>query len=382
MPEAIGWNQNQAKTVTFVVTKDCQLRCKYCYLGKLSDKRMDFAIAKRTVDYLLKEREAFKEPSVIWEFGGAEPLLEIDLIDQISDYIKMRMYEVNHPWFNAYRFSLSTNGLLYADPRVQRYIAKNSAHISIGITIDGTQHKHDVQRVFPDGRGSYDAVARVIPLWLKQFPNAATKSTIGHEDLPFIKESVLHLWSLGIKQINMNCVFENVWQDGDDAVFEEQLRSLADHVLEHGLYRDYHCSLFHETVGRFLDPRNDQNWCGAGKMLAVDGHGNFYPCIRFTDFSLRHRKPIVIGNCFTGIEMDKVQPFLSLGRKMQSTKECMECEVNGGCAWCQGFNYDCAETDTISQRATFICKMHKARVRANKYYWARLKALGGPHGKA
>ena len=46
-----------------------------------------------------------------------------------------------------------------------------------------------------------------------------------------------------------------------------------------------------------------------------------------------------------------------------------------GCAWCQGENYDAAETDTIYQRATAICRMHKARVRANNYYWNRLENL-------
>ena len=43
-----------------------------------------------------------------------------------------------------------------------------------------------------------------------------------------------------------------------------------------------------------------------------------------------------------------------------------------GCAWCQGENYDAADTDTIYQRSTAICKMHKARVRANNYYWNKL----------
>ena len=47
-------------------------------------------------------------------------------------------------------------------------------------------------------------------------------------------------------------------------------------------------------------------------------------------------------------------------------------EVARGCAWCQGENYDAAETDTVFQRSTAICKMHKARVRANNYYWNKL----------
>jgi len=41
-------------------------------------------------------------------------------------------------------------------------------------------------------------------------------------------------------------------------------------------------------------------------------------------------------------------------------------------AWCQGENYDAADTPTIYQRSTAICKMHKARVRANNYYWNKL----------
>ena len=37
-----------------------------------------------------------------------------------------------------------------------------------------------------------------------------------------------------------------------------------------------------------------------------------------------------------------------------------------------GENYDAADTPTAYQRATAICKMHKARVRANNYYWNKL----------
>ena len=56
-------------------------------------------------------------------------------------------------------------------------------------------------------------------------------------------------------------------------------------------------------------------------------------------------------------------------------KSCQgNCNVSclGGCAWCQGENYDAAETATIYQRSTAICKMHKARVHANNYYWNKL----------
>ena len=87
------WRSGIAKGITFIVTKDCQLACKYCYLvGKNSKERMPWSIAKQTVDYILDHENDFKEESVIWDFIGGEPFLEIDLIDKICDYIKMEMF--------------------------------------------------------------------------------------------------------------------------------------------------------------------------------------------------------------------------------------------------------------------------------------------------
>lgn len=370
------WQEGVAKSITFIVTKDCQLACKYCYLvGKNSKERMSWEVAKKAIDYILSHENDFKEESVIWDFIGGEPFMEIDLIDKISDYIKTELFRLNHHWFDSYRLSFSTNGINYDSPKVQRYIEKNKNHISIGITIDGTKQKHDLNRIWKGDteRGSYDDVVRNIPLWQSQFPGAGTKVTISHEDIPYICESVLHLYSLGIHEVNINCVFENVWQDGDDKLLEEQLLKLADAIIEGGFYEKFSCSFFNEFIGKPLDKKNyNQNWCGAGKMLSIDAAGNFYPCTRFAQYSLRNKKAWIIGNVEEGIDKNLLRPFLCLDRCTQSTQECVDCEVAQGCAWCQGENYDAADTSTIYQRSTAICKMHKARVRANNYYWNKL----------
>lgn len=381
------WKNGLAKSVTFIVTKDCQLACKYCYLvGKNSKERMPWEVAKQAIDYILDREEDFREESVIWDFIGGEPFLEIELIDKICDYLKTEMFRRNHHWFNSYRFSFSTNGINYDSEKVQRFIKKNREHLSIGITIDGTQKKHDLNRIWKtpemergimpkpeEERGSYKDVARNIPLWLKQFPNGGTKVTISSDDIPYIKESVIHLYSLGIHEVNINCVFEDVWKEGDDALFEEQLLELADTIIDGGYYKEFACSFFSEHLGKPLDCKlQNQNWCGAGMMLAVDAVGDFYPCTRFAQYSLRNKKAWVIGNVHDGIDKNKLRPFLTLDRCTQSRQECIDCKVAEGCAWCQGENYDAADTATVYQRATAICKMHKARVRANNYYWNKL----------
>lgn len=372
---AEAWHEDSSKSITFIVTKDCQLACKYCYLvGKNEKERMSWEVAKQAIDYILSHEEDMREESVVWDFIGGEPFLEIELIDKICDYLKVEMYRRNHHWFNSYRFSFSTNGINYHTDKVQHFIKKNREHLSIGITIDGTEMKHDLNRVYKgDGRGSYADVVRNIPLWLSQFPNGGTKVTISSADIPYIKESVLHLYSLGIHEVNINCVFEDVWKEGDDARFEEQLMQLADAIIDGEYYRDYACSFFSEYLGKPLDcVLQNQNWCGAGRMLAVDAAGNFYPCTRFAQYSLRSKKAWIIGNIHDGIDKNKLRPFLTLDRCTQSEQKCIDCEVAEGCAWCQGENYDAADTPTIYQRSTAICLMHKARVRANNYYWNKL----------
>ena len=371
------WKGGMAKNITFIVTKDCQLACKYCYLvGKNSKERMSFEVAKQAIDYILNHEEDFMEDSVVWDFIGGEPFIEIDLIDEICDYLKTEMFRRDHHWFNSYRFSFSTNGINYHTDKVQHFIEKNKEHLSIGITIDGTKQKHDLNRIYKQEhgeRGSYDDVVKNIPLWLKQFPHAGTKVTISSADIPYIKESVLHLFSLGIHEVNINCVFEDVWKEGDDMLFHEQLMELADAIIDNGWYKENVCSFFSEMIGKPLDPKRDnQNWCGAGMMLAVDAAGNFYPCTRFAKYSLRNKNPIIIGNVYRGIDQNLLRPFLTLDRTTQSPKKCIDCEVASGCAWCQGENYDASKTNTIYERSTAICLMHKARVKANNYYWNKL----------
>ena len=335
---------------------------------------MTWEVAKQAIDYILGHEEEFKEEAVVWDFIGGEPFLEIDLIDKICDYIKTEMFARNHHWFNSYRFSFSTNGINYHEENVQKFIEKNHNHLSIGITIDGTELKHDLNRIYKNsGKGSYKDVVRNIPLWLSQFPGSSTKVTISSEDIPYIKDSVLHLYSLGIHEVNINCVFEDVWKEGDDRLFEEQLIELADAIIDNDFYQEYSCSFFAEHIGKPMDSiTQNQNWCGAGMMLSIDAAGNFYPCTRFAQYSLRNKQARIIGDIHTGIDKNKLRPFLVLDRCTQSRQECIDCEVASGCAWCQGENYDAADTSTIYQRATAICKMHKARVRANNYYWNKL----------
>lgn len=373
-----SWKSGKAQTITFIVTDDCNLRCKYCYVThKCADKRMNFETAKKFVDYILAADIKY-EDAVILEFIGGEPMLEAELISQIVDYFKVTAFMMDHPWYWNYRISICTNGVNYSSKPVQNLILRNYGKISVTITLDGTKEKHDMQRVFPDGSGSFDVINDNIDLWLSQF-SGNTKVTFASDDLPLLKDSIISLWNRGITQIASNVVFEDVWKEGDDKILEEQLISLADYILENKLYdKGYVCTFFDETIGFPYDDSDlYKTYCGAGKMLAVSSDGRLFPCLRFYGHSLNNHEEWPVGALNYGIDMERVRPFMTAAISVQSDSECLNCPIATGCGFCQGFNYDNADTPTNFHRAKYICKMHKARVRANNYYFAKLKNMYG-----
>ena len=58
-------------------------------------------------------------------------------------------------------------------------------------------------------------------------------------------------------------------------------------------------------------------------MLAVDAAGNFYPCTRFAAYSLRNKRPIIVGNVEDGINKNLLRPFLTLDRTTQSSQNAL-----------------------------------------------------------
>ena len=377
-------------TATIQVTDACNLRCKYCYQINKHTNRMPPEIGKRFIDMLLgktKGLEAYYEGEVVeglvLEFIGGEPFLEIDLIDELTDYFINQMIEMHHPFANRFRLSICSNGVLYFDPRVQAYLKKHFNHLSFSISIDGNKELHDSCRVFPDGSGSYDiAMAGV-----KHFVNVlggkmGSKMTLAPSNISHTFEAVKSLINDGYKIIHLNCVYEESWTLEHAKILYEQLKLLADYMLENDLADNIYVAMFEEKFFHPKSPTDVQNWCGGnGAMISVDYKGDIYPCIRYMESSLGTEiPPLKVGNIYSGVlttekEKDCLKCLKCIDRKTQSTEECFNCPIAEGCSWCTAYNYQVFGTPNA--RATYICIMHKARALANAYFWNMKYRLEG-----
>lgn len=386
-----GINMILNKTVTFIVTHSCNLRCSYCYEhNKNAHSVMNKETAKKAVDLLFSEYDnpdgRYIQPnnaqSIVLDFIGGEPLLEIDLIDWIVDYFKMQAVIKNHPWKIHHWIVISTNGVLYDNPKVSRFIEKNKGRLSITISLDGNKDLHDACRRFPDGSPSYDIVVRNFKKNLEYSGDAMTKMTLSPENIMYLFEAHKHMIELGVINILSNPVYEEGWTKDHGAIMYHELKKLADFVIDNGHYRTVDIGLFDNRIGYHLPSNDDKNWCGGtGNMLAFDYDGTIYPCLRYAPLSLKDGvEPISIGNVTDGIdvlESDKknVDCLNCITRSTQSSQECMDCPISAGCAWCSAYNYEV--TGTPNKRVTYICPMHKARVLANVYYYNKLYRVVG-----
>lgn len=377
--------------ITFQVTDACNLACTYCYQINKHNNVMSFEVAKKFIDLLLeKDNDTTKQYIDSWnskavsvEFIGGEPFLQIDLIDKISDYFVEKCIELNHPWAFHHMFSICSNGVLYFNPEVQKYMRKHKNNLSFSISIDGNKELHDACRVFPDGSGSYDiAMAGVRHYNDVLGGSMGSKMTIAPGNIEHVADAVKSLIENGYTDINLNCVYEEGWTEEHAKILYCQLKKLSDYIINNGLFETIRLSIF---VEHFFRPKNKletQTWCGGnGKMIAVDYKGDIYPCVRYMESSLgTDQPPLIVGNVNDGLlskpEWRECFDCLKCTTRIsESTQECIDCPIAEGCSDCLAYNYQLYGLPI--KKATFICIMHKARSLANAYFWNKgYKSMG------
>ena len=335
-------------TATLQVTDACNLRCTYCYQINKHTNRMSFETGRKFIDMLLSETglktyyDGKSTTGIILEFIGGEPLLEIDLIDQLTDYFISEMIRLRHPLLNRYRISICSNGVLYFDERVQRYIKKHLRHLSFSISIDGNKELHDACRVFPDGSGSYDIAMKGVRHFVDVLGgNMGSKMTLAPQNISHTFEAVKGLIDSGYKEIHLNCVYEEGWTAEHAKILYDQLKKLADYMVDNDLTEEIYVAMFEQDFFRPKREDDLKNWCGGnGEMISCDYKGDIYPCIRYMESSLgTDVPPLIVGNLETGVlvtpEQRKCMDCLRcIDRRSQSTDECFNCPIAEGCSWC------------------------------------------------
>ncbi len=138
---------------TILTTYDCNFACEYCVEeGVKGQVKMDEDRCRDTVKWLINRAKKNQPESILMQFYGGEPLMNIPPIDYIASEISA--YSKRNG--ASFSFNITTNASLLKPDLVERLVPLGLT--AIRLTIDGDRDAHDSKRPFKSGKGSFDVI--------------------------------------------------------------------------------------------------------------------------------------------------------------------------------------------------------------------------------
>ena len=149
-------------------TEQCNYRCKYCY-ESFEKGKMTEEIQEAIVKYIRRNITKYAGLRISW-FGG-EPLLALDVIEQIS----IKVINICKKARRKYVADITTNGYLLSLDVFKKLLSLNV--LEYQITIDGIKQVHDSKKPLVNGGGTFDTVTNNLRA-IKQEVRSSTFSIV------------------------------------------------------------------------------------------------------------------------------------------------------------------------------------------------------------
>lgn len=327
------------KSLTLILTYDCNLACDYCFCGRKRKENMSEEMAKQAIDYFCENSEG--KCNLV--FFGGEPLLRADLIEELCRYC-------NEKYPDKFSYCITTNGTLI-NPRTVKLLEDNN--IGVTLSMDGMRESHDLHRRFCDGRPSFDVIMKNIHENNFKIERITTRLTFTRYNVHKLAENLIGLHKEGFR----NLAFYPA-SDKNDMYTEEDINNFRKEIDKLMAYT-YNCyqtnnpiniSWFNKSIRSHINGSCER--CMAGvRQFSVTPDGDFYPCNR-VDFN---DKTWCIGNLQNGIDKKKQ---LELQKELlKEDPECDGCSLKSRCSICQIDAYN--NTGTVWKKPEFYCLMNQ-----------------------
>jgi uncharacterized protein len=262
------------KNINIYVTERCNLACKYCFVSEnLEDIKLE-KIKLALVDII--NNHSWKILTI--NFFGGETLLKVHMIQKLVDYIKKKNFK------KLIQFNLSTNGLLVTKSLIS-WSKKNNVHILL--SFDGNKKSHDKNRVFNNGKGSFDLAHKNLLLLIKELDKRLiVRMTLEPTTVKDFYNNILFFYSIGVKKVAYSFVFEKKWSKTHLKILSRELNKIFSFWLKN-IKTDKRIWIqpLQEFVKSKVYPKNKTNLfahkCN-DERISISCAGDVYPCHRFT----------------------------------------------------------------------------------------------------
>lgn len=247
--------------LTFILTDDCNFRCRYCYKIK-SKNSLDRSTAVDALNFFWP----FLNDKAYISFYGGEPLLSFDLIKEIVDTAENKKREF-HKEIN---FSISTNGSLINEHVINFF---SDHKFKAVLSFDGKAQ--DKLRK----KGSF---RKLIPVIKKLSDNPGIELLINSVFTPgtiqYFSKSIELLLDLNIPSIRYSLSFLKPWDELSISRYKDELIKWRGAVFP--IYRE---TGIMPIINFSQKPQI--SFCPAGSdRLTISANGEIWGCPLFSDY--------------------------------------------------------------------------------------------------
>lgn len=267
-----GSDRRKIRHLRLCVTRNCNMRCKYCYID-CDDigNFMSCDIARLAIDKYLAILKKSVCSGKITLFGG-EPFLNWKCISDALEYIKKedpgRRY-IEH-------IIITTNGTLLNERNLE-FLRQFGVHIAV--SLDGPKDVNDSMRKMKNGGGSFDRIVESLNVLKKiNYKNISITSIIGDHNINDV-ESLSEL----VSKYSSFSTISNAYAEPKEVSFRGSDEEMAEAIIKLCMCMR---KLGTSCSGKLLQPVKKAlygnnsllNCTACGCEISVDPNGTVRPC--------------------------------------------------------------------------------------------------------
>ena len=341
----------RTKTLMFLITYKCNLRCSYCYEPKESAHTVNATRLKSLIrENILSLPDDYDSFEI--HFMGGEPLLVFRLIKEVSEWLWNQEFDKSLAMIYA-----PTNGTLLDDD-IKDWCVQNRGRFCLGLSFDGDETMQNINRSNSSSSVDLDFFART-------WPDQSVKMTLAPDTLLGLASGVKFLHSKGFRNVVADLARgpRINWAKEDLKHLSRHLDELSEYYLSQD--PEFHMSMLDVDIWGLQTRSNDAHKsCSCGEDLTcIDVDGIHYACHLFSPVAL---------------PKDKAMESRSIDfarHEYLQNPECRKCMLNSLCNHCYGMNYIC--TGNVRTPDPFHCAAFKTIYIANCRHRLRLAAHSG-----
>ncbi|MBS5965557.1 MAG: radical SAM protein [Finegoldia magna] len=324
--------ESKIDSLKLIMANSCNMNCKYCYAegGNYGRKNglMKKEVAYKVVEFV--NRNGIKNVC----FFGGEPLLAFESIKFICSHLKDKV-----------NYLIQTNGTILNDEIIELL---KKYKFSVTVSIDGNKEINDKNRIFVNGKGTYDVIAENIDKMLDNGINISvlegtiTKNTNRIESFSNIEKFLKNRFKGPLVQLEKDLNYNDIYDDREKEYYgslDEIVKKFDKRIINNlGDYKD--------PIDHIISQKYQSYFCGAGsEQFTVDINGDVYICPMFMN---KHNSNKTNFNICRDQFVDLTE--YTKKYKKSNIKKCEKCVAKFNCSRCIAVDNEVIENRCTERR--------------------------------